>query len=104
MPHEQILVDGRAYHCESEDSRWKGFGGRRFTVRFHDGREVKTSNLWLDYAVKNPGPDNADLFEGWEKLVRVSWKWIGDMQFLVPKGDGDGSERNKETAVDRKNK
>jgi hypothetical protein len=35
------------YTIENEDTEhYRGFAGRRFVIRFHDGRIVETTNLW----------------------------------------------------------
>jgi len=42
--------DGKllAYSIGDEtESSFRGYGGRRFTIRFLDGREVVTTNLWF---------------------------------------------------------
>jgi hypothetical protein len=64
-------IDGVHYYVGKEencDKRWKGFGGRRFKIRFHDGREVETDNLWCQGGIpaefKDRLPDNAIFLEG----------------------------------------
>lgn len=39
-------VDGTHYWIEENDTTFKGFGGHDFTIKFDDGREVASSNLW----------------------------------------------------------
>jgi len=43
---------------------FKGFGGRDFTIQFHDGRKIETSNLWhqgeIPESFKKFLPDNAE--------------------------------------------
>lgn len=50
------------------DRSFGGFGGRRFVVTFHDGREVTTTNLWHQGTVPEHFRDrlqpNAELKEG----------------------------------------
>ena len=45
-----IAIDSRygltAYSIGSEHDNPKGFGGDNWIIRFHDGREVKSSSLW----------------------------------------------------------
>lgn len=50
---------------ESSRARWfRGFAGQRFRIRFHDGREVTTTNLWCQGAIperfRPQLPDNAE--------------------------------------------
>ena len=67
-PERSVIVDGTAYLIgeEPEDGKggWgSGFGGNEFVIKFHDGREVVSHNLWCqgdiadNYADKLP--DNA---------------------------------------------
>jgi len=46
------------------DVRWNGFGGTKFTVRWMDGRQESTNNLWCQGDIpdrfKNDLPDNAE--------------------------------------------
>ena len=48
--------------------RWNGFGGSLFKIRFHDGREVETVDLWCQGHIaehyKARMPDNAVFVEG----------------------------------------
>lgn len=43
--------------------RWNGFGGHRFKIKFHDGREAETVDLWCQGDIaehfKDRMPDNA---------------------------------------------
>jgi hypothetical protein len=52
----QVRIKGHLYDIRPElapDPRYpsstsgQGFGGRKFVVRFHDGRVVETENLWM---------------------------------------------------------
>lgn len=49
-------------------SRHNGFGGHRFKIRFHDGREVETVDLWCQGGIpdrfKERMPDNAVFLDG----------------------------------------
>lgn len=47
-PTAVVTKDYRHYRIgvESGTPAFRGFGGHKFTVRFHDGREVETTNLW----------------------------------------------------------
>jgi hypothetical protein len=67
-----VRAQGRHYVVCSDPSPgshpWKGFGGHRFKIRFHDGREVETTNLWSQGVIpqhfKERMPDNAVFLEG----------------------------------------
>ena len=44
---KRVIVDGQHYRLGSAHSGpFRGFGGRKFTIVFHDGRVVETSCLW----------------------------------------------------------
>ena len=46
-----IRIDGVQYILGDEEpnnSRFRGFGGRLFKIRFHDDREISTTNLWYN--------------------------------------------------------
>lgn len=49
-------------------SRWNGFGGAKFKIKFHDGREVETNNLWHQGKIPEHFltklPDNAKFIRG----------------------------------------
>lgn len=55
----KIVAMRGVYHTESEDSKWKGFGGRAWVIEFLDGRRVRTTNLFVDRGAKDDEPDNA---------------------------------------------
>lgn len=67
----QVIVAGVHYHISPDDETslkqlggWgSGFGGSKFKVRFHDGREVVSRNLWCQGDVperfRERLPDNA---------------------------------------------
>lgn len=45
----QAIINGSHYLVCAENSnpsRWNGHGGRKFSIRFNDGREITTTNLW----------------------------------------------------------
>jgi len=61
-----VRVDGRHYiigEISGDENHFKGHGGRKFEVRFFDGRVVSTNNLWHQGKVpehfKAKIPDNA---------------------------------------------
>lgn len=61
-----VRIDGSHYQIGTETGPmdYRGFAGRRFKIRFHDGREVETTNLWHQGKMtppwKNRLPDNAE--------------------------------------------
>lgn len=67
-----VRVSGRHFYIGDESPDWgnscKGFGGARFTIRFDDGREVETTNLWHQGEIPENWqgllPDNAVFVEG----------------------------------------
>lgn len=78
------IIDGTFYTIGDEDSTdpFRGFGGDKFVIRFKDGREVVTTNLWcggeISEAWKSKFPNNADF----------DWQWkrsISGIDYLVPK-------------------
>lgn len=77
------IIDGTFYTIGDEDdpSPFRGFGGDKFVIKFKDGREVTTTNLWcggdISDAWKSKFPNNADF--DWQ------WKKIGNNNYLVPK-------------------
>ena len=77
------IIDGTFYTIGDEDSKdpFRGFGGDKFVIKFKDGREVTTTNLWcggdISDAWKEKFPNNADF--DWQ------WKKIGNNNYLIPK-------------------
>ncbi len=44
---KRVIVDGQHYRLGSiHFGPFRGFGGRKFTIVFHDGRMIETSCLW----------------------------------------------------------
>jgi hypothetical protein len=62
-----VRAEGQHYQFDVNqpvsDSPWRGFGGRDFDIHFHDGRVVKTNNLWSQGVIPERWrirlPDNA---------------------------------------------
>lgn len=60
-----VRVNGSHYVITHDDPKayFKGFGGAEFKIKFHDGREVVTHNLWSQGEIpehfRNYLPDNA---------------------------------------------
>ncbi|GLX06736.1 hypothetical protein [Microbispora sp. NBRC 16548] len=63
-PDTRLVVNGEHYAiCDEDAPGFRGYGGRRFDVQFHDGRTVTTTNLWCQGTVpaqfRHLYPDNA---------------------------------------------
>jgi len=62
-----VVVGGNWYSIGAErragDAEFRGFGGRKWIIKFHDGREVTSTNLWyggdIPPGVREKLPDNA---------------------------------------------
>lgn len=68
---EHIIVNGCCYcdggNVEYPDTHsFLGFSGRRFWIRFFDGRVLSTNNLWMQGDIpeefRNALPDNAEFY------------------------------------------
>lgn len=68
---KHIFIDGQSY-CDGGNVKspiWVsdlGFGGRRFWIRFFDGKTVTTNNLWYQGRIpdefRSELPDNAKFY------------------------------------------
>ena len=83
-PDRVAIIDGTHYYIDDEDSEetyFRGFAGAHFTIRFHDGRVIETTNLWCQGDIpdefRDLFPNNADF--DWQ------WKRIGNYKCLVKK-------------------
>jgi len=60
-----VIAAGHAYSIGSSDDNPRGFGGQRWSIKFHDGRLVSTCSLWHMGEVPSEWrerlPDNAVL-------------------------------------------
>jgi len=61
---KRVIIDGQHYRLGSAHSvPFRGFGGRKFTVLFHDDRIIETSCLWhqgeIPEEFRERLPDNA---------------------------------------------
>lgn len=82
-PHEVVIIDGTHYIIGDELSSdpFRGFGGAKFHIRFNDGYEIDTTNLWCQGDIppewRDKFPDNAEF----------DWKWqkIGTNNYLIRK-------------------
>ena len=67
-----VIANGEHYIIGDENSTdyFRGFGGAKVTIKFNDGRVVKSSNLWYQGDIperfRNEMPDNAEIVWGWE--------------------------------------
>lgn len=66
----QATIKGAVYQIARETGvkgEWKGFGGRKFRIRFFDGRVLETTNLWHNGKVpphfRDELQDNAEFEE-----------------------------------------
>lgn len=61
-----VRVNGEQYYISDENSKstFRGFGGAKFKIKFFDGREIVSTNLWYNGVIpeefKNKLPDNAE--------------------------------------------
>lgn len=75
--HTWAVIDGTHYYLESESPAFfRGFGGRKFHIRFNDGFETTCSNLWCQGDIpegywRERFPDNAVFVDGetWKESV-----------------------------------
>ena len=91
------IIDGTFYTIgdENDPSPFRGFGGDKFVIKFKDGREVTTTNLWcggnIDEHWKSQFPDNASF--DWE------WKKINNHEYLFSKEIPDELIAQAETQI-----
>ena len=59
----QVIVNGVHYRINDNTTPFRGFGGRKFDIAFHDGRKIKTNSLWCQGKIPTKFreliPDNA---------------------------------------------
>ena len=59
----QVIVNGVHYHIKNTTKPFRGFGGRKFDIVFHDGRKIETNSLWCQGKIPTEFreflPDNA---------------------------------------------
>lgn len=82
-PHTVCMIDGGHYIIEDENdkSHFRGFGGDKFVIKFNDGTEVTTTNLWYQ------GKPQGYWKEKFPNNANFDWKWknIGGTNYLVKK-------------------
>lgn len=67
-----VIANGVHYIIGDENSTdyFRGFGGAKVTIKFKDGRVIKSSNLWCQGNIperfRNEMPDNAEIVWNWE--------------------------------------
>lgn len=73
---ESVRVKGTHYWIGDENSsatRFRGFGGAKWVIKFNDGRVVKSTNLWCQSDIpdhfKDRLPDNAEFVHN-QRMVR----------------------------------
>jgi hypothetical protein len=77
-PGRSVRIGGKHYIAASDlqTGSIRGFGGRGFVIKFHDGRIVQTANLWhngdIPKYLQSYLPDNAVFLTGDE------WKQNND--------------------------
>lgn len=68
---EHIIIDGVCYYDDGEVNNptkyaFLGHSGRRFWIRFLDGRTITTNNLWYNGKIpdefRDQLPDNAEFY------------------------------------------
>lgn len=70
-------INGKQYHISDENSKsfFRGFGGLKLKIRFFDGREIVTTNLWHNGVIseshKKLLPDNAEFIYDEQKIQSV---------------------------------
>lgn len=53
--HKWAMINGAHYYLHPHvDSDFKGFGGRKFRIRFNDGFEIECDNLWHQGEPEHP--------------------------------------------------
>lgn len=63
-----VRINGRHYYIGDPNAiGLRGFGGRKYVIKFHDGRIVETTNLWTQGEIPDRWrerlPDNAEFVE-----------------------------------------
>ncbi len=88
MNNRRIIVNGLRYYIggngPNDPDHYKGFGGRKYTVRFLDGELLRTDDLKWDYGFKSHSEkDTAVIIEGWtatRDFPVCGWQRSGDQQ------------------------
>ena len=79
---DRVVIDGHCYWIGPEKKgpyEFSGFGGRRFHIRFKDGSEVITHNLWSNGDIpehyRDRLPDNAEFIQKqrWVEMAGVKY-------------------------------
>lgn len=76
----QVIIDGAHYMIGQEDSKgFRGLGGEKFFIKFHDGRTQCSTNLWQQGEIperfRHLLPDNAVFVE--EDITIDAMKTLG---------------------------
>ena len=69
-PSNRAIIDGHHYVASSGNGG--GMGGRKFKIKFNDGREIETTNLWSQGDIpkhfRDRLPDDAEFMNGAGKV------------------------------------
>ncbi len=84
----RVIVNGQHYRIGNDAAGpFRGFGGRKFTVLFQDGRIVETTNLWCQGEIperfRKMLPDNAVFLKIAEKARAIHSINGGDANGMV---------------------
>lgn len=72
-----IIINNTCYRDggKTPGNYFKGFGGRRFYIRYFDGREITTDNLWCQGDIPEEYQDilknEAEFYYPEEKLIKA---------------------------------
>ena len=76
MRQRPIIANRGKYCLGDEDSRFKGFGGRKFVIKFFHGPTIKTTNLYWDRVARPNEKDTAKIFDA--KGREQGWQRVGE--------------------------
>lgn len=71
---QTVRIDGKHYHIGEENSKssFRGFGGDKCIIKFFDGREIVSTNLWHNGEIPDDFkvllPDNAEFVK--ERIIK----------------------------------
>ncbi len=110
MPEEdenrRVIVNGQHYRIGNNDSGiYRGFGGRRYTIHFNDGRTVETCNLWCQGEIPEQFrawlPDNARFIPGKkEKMKMCDFFDVEDWMIVGPLSEDLAEEQKNQKQIE----